>query len=111
MRKVFGGVLSALLLAGLAAAQKMTVTGGGVLQVGQPIQVTYSDPSRAGQTVSVRVDNCNPDQPTVQTVSILLDAQGNGLGQWTVLNWWSVAFNAPGVREIMCCVIGPGDGN
>jgi hypothetical protein len=101
-------VLSALLLAGLAAAQKMTVTGG-VLQPGQLVDVSYTDPSRAGQVVTVQVDNGNPDQPTVVSLPVQLDGQGHGLAHWMVMNWWSAAFNAPGVEQVTRCIYGPDD--
>jgi hypothetical protein len=110
MRKVFGGVLSALLLAGLTAAQKMTVTGG-VLLPGQPVQVTYSDPNRAGSTITVRIDNGDKDNPTVVSIAIPLDPQGNGTGSWIVQGWWTALFNAPGVNEVARFIDGPDAGS
>jgi hypothetical protein len=99
MRNLWAGVVSALLLAGAAVSQKMTVTGGSVLMAGQGVQINYADPSRAGQTINVQVDDGMP-KPTIVTLQIQLDQNGQGCAQWLVQPWWRAAFNAPGVEQV-----------
>ena len=108
MRKMWAGMVSALLVAGGAAAQKITVTGG-VLQPGQVVDVTYTDASRAGQAVTVQIDNGDPDNPAIVSVQIQLDGNGTGVGHWVVLAWWGAVFNAPGTNEVARSIAGPTD--
>ena len=102
------GLWATLLLAGIAAAQQITITQG-ILVPGQQVDITYSDPGRAGKTIQVRVSGGDADDPTVVWVPIVLNAQGHGQGQWIALNWLGVAFNAPGVNEQTRCIDGPDD--
>lgn len=110
MGKLLSGMWATLLLAGMAAAQQMGVTPG-MLVPGQSVQITYSDPSRAGTTIQVRVSGGNSDNPTVFLVPVVLDGQGHGQAHWIAVNWWSVYFNAPGVDEQMRCIDSPDDGD
>lgn len=98
-----------LLFAAMATAQAaMTVTAG-VLQVGQQIEVTYSDPNRKGETIIVEVDDGTRPTPKVILLYIHLDQHGKGSTTWTVPMWWSAGFNAPGVQEINRFIDGPPD--
>lgn len=88
------------LLTANASAQEMSVNPGNYLQAGSTATITYSDPGRANQQITVTVMGGFP-VPTVQEVVIQLDAKGNGTGTWTVEAAWRGAhFNAPGVKEI-----------
>ncbi|MFY9342040.1 MAG: hypothetical protein WAT39_06105 [Planctomycetota bacterium] len=88
--------LGLALLAGNAAAQVLSVTPGVSLQVGDAATISYSDPSRANQSIIVQVSGGFP-VPTVYEVQIQLDGKGKGSGTWTVVSGWrSACFDAPG---------------
>lgn len=85
------------LLAATASAQTLTVSGGAILQGGDTVLLTYTDPAKAGQTVVVLVSGGFPT-PTVSEVAIVLDANGQGTGKWVVnAGWRSANFDAPDV--------------
>ncbi|MFN7587342.1 MAG: hypothetical protein ACK5UQ_02380, partial [Planctomycetota bacterium] len=86
-------------VAGLAAAQEIKVPDG-PLQVGQNITITVSDPSRANGSIIVTIDNGDPVNPEKVEVEIKLDGSGNGSALWTVADWWSASFEAPGCKEV-----------
>jgi hypothetical protein len=90
---LFVGVLSVVARAeaGLSVPQ-------GLVQ-GQTVTVSYSDPSKPNQTVTVEIDNGGFPVATVVTVEIQLDAQGNGSKRWTVPEWDAARFNAPGCEQ------------
>ena len=89
-----------LLCAAMASAQAVMTVTAGVLQVGQTIEVTYSNPNMKGQTVTIEVDDGTRPTPTVIELYIHLDAAGKGSTKWTAPAWWGASFNAPGVNEI-----------
>lgn len=70
-----------LLLASVGTAQQLTAPA--TANVGQQITITYSNPDKANQTVSVRVLDDNGDQ--VALLEIQLNGNGEGSVQWTVL--------------------------
>lgn len=86
-------------VAGLAAAQQITVPAG-PLQVGKTVQITVSDPSRANGSIVVTIDNGDPVNPERVEVEVKLDASGNGAADWTVGDWLEASFNAPGCKEV-----------
>ena len=98
------------LLVATAPAQSMTVTPGNAVEAGDVVKVTYSDPSKANQTIVVRVSNNEqPPNNEEENLFITLDGHGTGMGQWTAPESWdSATFTAPGVVEVTL-VIGPAD--
>lgn len=97
--------LAPLILVGFAAAQQIQVPSG-PLEVGKPIEFKVSDPSRANGSIVVTIDNGDPVNPDKVEVEVKLDASGNGSASWSVADWWSATFNAPGCKEVSCSVVG-----
>lgn len=96
------GIAAILALLPLSAlrAQSLVVNPGDVLTAGSQAEITYSNPALAGQKVTVEVSGGFP-VPSTQQVTIQLDADGNGVGSWTVTSdWRSARFNAPSVQEV-----------
>ena len=78
----------------------------GVLTQGGSAKINYSNPSMAGQTVHVAIDNGMGRTPQFDGVEIQLDAAGQGSTTWTVpQNWLGANFNAPGVDEVVCPIV------
>lgn len=71
-----------------------------VLQAGSSTTVTYSNPSMAGQTVVIEVDNGMRGGGETMSIEIDLDENGVGRKNWNVPLWWGANFNAPGVAEV-----------
>lgn len=93
------GMVGVVLSTALASAQSMSVSGGAVLGAGDQVQITYENRARANGSVVIHIDNGEFPTPTFAEVIIQLDAQGKGTGTWVVPSWWTVHFNADGVRE------------
>lgn len=97
----------ALLLAAPAIAQdpppppELTVNPD-VLTQGSVATVAYTNPSRAGQTVLIQVDNGDRHNPLTTTIEIVLDEDGHGVATWDVPYWRRAKFNAPDVPEVYC---------
>lgn len=92
------GCLSSL--AAGVAAQKIAVKPGDVLVPGETAEIQYTNPSLAGQTVTIQVSGGFPT-PAVETVTITLDADGVGSGKWLVRSdWRSARFNGPDAQEV-----------
>ena len=91
-------VVASLLFAGTSRAQA-TITVPATASVGEEITIGYSDASKAGQTVTVQIDNGGYPEVVTQEVQIKLDQDGKGSVQWTVPDWIGAAFNAPGAAE------------
>jgi len=88
--------------ASMAMAQQLTLSESGVLQAGESIKVEYSDPSRAGDTVTITISNGDID-PLYEEVSfdVTLDASGKATIEWTVDGEWDHAvFSGPGASPI-----------
>ena len=99
------GVLGVVLSAALASAQAtISVSGGAVLTAGDSVQITYENRARANGTVVVVVDDGELPNTTQVEIVIQLDAQGRGVGTWSVQSWWVANFNAPGARQVSCVV-------
>lgn len=88
----------ALLFSSLLPAQTMTVPGG-TLVAGSEITISFSDPAKAGKTITVEVNDALPPTPGRDKILIELDEHGNGEAKWVVPYWELVLFNAPGVAE------------
>lgn len=86
----------ACFLSALALAQA-TLSVPENLVVGDDVTISYSDPARAGQTITVKITGGFPE--TTEYLDIHLDEQGRGSVTWTVPDWASAHFNAPGVSE------------
>ena len=102
MVSLIRAALSALVLGVLsttAAAQAVLTVPEGLVR-GQDITITYSDPSKAGSTITVEIDNCAFPNPVVVTKTIQLDAQGKGSCTWKVAAWDGARFNAPDAVEV-----------
>lgn len=99
LRNLAARLFVPLLVAGLAAAQEIKVPDG-PLHVGQDITITVSDPSRANGSIIVTIDNGDPADPQKVEVEIKLDGSGTGSANWTVEDWWSASFNAPGCKQV-----------
>lgn len=92
-------ILAALTASGLSA-QTLVVSPGDVLVAGSKATITYSNPALADQKVTIEVSGGFP-VPSTEVVTIQLDANGKGVGTWTVTSEWrSARFNAPGVVEV-----------
>lgn len=98
--------LAALLLSSLSpclVAQTLTVDPGGVIPAGSTATVSYTDASRAGQTIVVTVVGGVP--PTQQEIFITLDAKGKGSAPWTApANWPSAYFTGPGGASLRVAI-------
>ena len=102
-------LLNALFVAWLSTVGVAQATIGvpTTATVGQDITITYSNPNAAGQTITVTIDDGGFPTPTVQTVTIQLDANGEGSVKWRVPNWLSAKFNAMGAHEKLMTIEQP----
>ena len=91
-------VAAVIFTASSALAQTLTVSPD-PLQQGQNASINYSDPNRAGETITIEVDNGMVINPKTDTIEITLDSSGNGSTQWRVPDWDMANFNAAGVNE------------
>lgn len=86
------------------AAQVLSIDQGSVLTAGSSARVSYSDPSQAGQDVTVAVTGGFP-VPTTEYLTITLDASGKGSTPWTVPSLWRFArFNCSNAIELHCLI-------
>ena len=110
--RLLGGMVLALgLTSGTAAAQKILVPEG-TLAAGSQVQVGYSNPNKAGETVRVEVRGVGFPMPDVSYIDIPLDGAGNGTVPWTVPGWSFVVFNAADAEEVqreIAATAGDGD--
>jgi hypothetical protein len=96
-RAPFVALVMALFCVKASAEASLSVANN--LVTGSMTTISYSDPGKAGQTVTVEIDNGHPTNPVTQKVTIQLDAQGNGSRAWLVPSWEVVNFNAAGCSE------------
>lgn len=94
------GVLGVVLATAMVVAQASMSVTSGLLKVGEAVQITYSDPSRANSVVVVQVDDGRFPVATIYEVVIHLDSKGTGTVSWTVPDCDMLRFNAPGVRQL-----------
>ena len=88
-----------LVLTALATAQQIDVVSG-PLSVGQTIDIGFSDPSRANGSVTLTIDNGDPNDPEKVEVEVKLDAHGNGSTSFVVPDWWYLHVNGGGAKEV-----------
>lgn len=101
------GLALGLLTAGLQAQASLTVNPS-TLTAGGTATISYADPSKAGETVVVQIDNGGYPSLVVDEVLIDLDANGNGSATWHVpSDWWSATFQAPDAPSVNCAVVRP----
>lgn len=80
-------------------AQGVLTVPEGLLTPGEDIEIGYSNPERAGEKVTVEINDGGFPNPKVQKVEIQLDDSGEGSGSWTVPEWVAAHFNAPQAQE------------
>ncbi|MBL8755617.1 MAG: hypothetical protein JNK15_20140 [Planctomycetes bacterium] len=86
------------------AAQAIRVDQGSVLTAGSTATITYTDPSKAGQDVTVTVTGGFP-VPFTTNLTITLDANGAGSTEWLVSSLWRIVrFNGPNAVEVTCAI-------
>lgn len=91
--------------AGAAAAQGTILVPAGPLVGGSPISVKYKDPSKAGETVHVAI---NDNGSNTTGVDIELDENGEGEVTWTLPSTWLWAvFTATGASSVLRAVQPP----
>ncbi|MBK8979956.1 MAG: hypothetical protein IPM29_29000 [Planctomycetes bacterium] len=81
----------------LTAQGQLTVNPG-VLVAGDDAVITFSDPSKAGETVTIEIDNGSFVNPRSSSVEIRLDDSGTGSARWTVPDdpyWIGAHFTGP----------------
>ncbi len=94
----FAALVGLFLSAAVAPAQTLSVSPSPVLTVGQTATVTYKDPARANTQITVEISGGFPLQ--THLLRITLDGDGKGSGTWTVADWVSAYFDAPGVTSL-----------
>lgn len=97
VHRFVSGLLGVVLSAAMAAAQSLSVPAS--LAAGQDINIEYADRSRAGQTVTVTIDEYT-DHRVIVELTIHLDQSGRGSVTYSVPDVDTVAFNAPGARQV-----------
>lgn len=90
--------LGAFVLAVAAPAQVQFSVGPDALTAGGEANISYKDPSRAGNTILVEIDNSSPLTPRYDYVLINLNPNGEGTTSWHIPEggWSSATFTAPG---------------
>ena len=102
LRSPFRVLFASLLLASMAMTQQLSLNKSGVLFAGETVRVTYSDASRAGETVTITIGNgeAAPFGEEIE-IDVVLDANGEGTATWQVSDNWDVAeFAAPDAPSI-----------
>jgi len=85
------------ILAPLSVAQVITVTPSGSVTGGETVTVGFSDPSRAGQTITIYVSNGEPPPFDEEIeIKIELDVDGNGSAKWVADGGWEQAIFSGG---------------
>ena len=91
--------LSLPLVLGLAPHGTLSVNPSPVISPGTTATVTVNDPSRPGAMIAVVVKGGYP--VVEQVVSVTLDSNGVGTGQWTAPSDWTAAtFTASGTNSV-----------
>lgn len=91
--------LSLPLVLGLAPTGTLSVNPSPVMSPGDTATITLNDPSRPGATIAVVVKGGFP--VVEQVVSVTLNADGVGTGQWTAPSGWTAAtFTANGTNSV-----------
>ena len=93
----------AALIAGVfavGAAAQATIDVPENLTPGQVVTINFSDPTRSGGSVVIEIDNGGFPLPIIITLTVPLDAKGEGSIVWVVPIWDGARFNAPGAKEV-----------
>lgn len=93
----------------LSMAQVINVPGGNGSSVapGASIKVSFSDPSRAGETIRITVSN-NEEKPDYEeeVIEVTLDENGEGEATWVVVStWYEAAFFGEGAAEVILDIV------
>lgn len=86
------------LLACSAVAQTLTLDQA-KLTHGKPVNVTFQDSSRAGQTVVIEIVS-GGIVPKRDVLSITLDQDGEGSSSWVTPPWNTASFQGPGAPVV-----------
>lgn len=105
MRNVLRGVLGMLFLSIAAMAQAVLTVGPSTLHVGDKALISYSDPTRAGQTITVNITSGGELQISLAQLTIHLDQSGRGSMPWLVPAWMVANFNAPGANQVSMVIL------
>jgi hypothetical protein len=97
-RSLVPSLLAAALCAGTVTAQDLSVSAD-VARPGDAVDVKYSNPSMAGQSVKIEISNSDPVRPRTVVFEITLDESGGGSFTWIVEDWDWAEISAPGARD------------
>lgn len=98
MHKHFAfGLTMALGLAALAPAQSLDVPDP--ITAGSVIKVTYENPAKAGQPVTITIAASMPELVITELV-VVCDSKGRAFVTYVVPDALSVMFNAPGCKQV-----------
>jgi hypothetical protein len=90
-----------LLLSVAAMAQAALTVGPSQLHVGDKALISYSDPTRAGQTITVNINSGGIGlEPIVVQLTLHLDQSGKASTAWLVPDWFLANFSGPGTNTI-----------
>jgi hypothetical protein len=87
------------------SAQASLSVSAPILQHDSSATITFVDPTRANQTVTVTITGGDPSKPEVQTVKILLNGAGVGSTKWWVPRWESAWICAQGVTGLAVAIM------
>lgn len=108
VRRGILGLLLVALTAAVDAQAELKVTPA-VPVPGSTVTVEYSDSSKAGQTVTVTINDNTYPTPRTDSVTITLGADGKGSAPWVVPQWIVAIFNAPDAEQVTVFIDGPDD--
>lgn len=88
-----------MLFAASARAQGTLTVPGGLL-AGVTIDIGFSDPQRAGETITVEIECFLWPFNLTEKVDITLDETGHGTAPWTVLLAFGARFTTAGAAAV-----------
>lgn len=91
---------AALMLFAASARAQGTLTVPGGLVAGASVELAFSDPERAGDTVSVEIECLLWPFTFTDKIEIPLDSSGNGSAPWTVLLALCARFTVAGAAVV-----------
>ena len=93
-----------LAFAAAAPAQGALDVSPDSLEAEGQAEIGYSNPSRAGETIIVEIDDGGTQTDSLE---IELDANGEGSTTWKVPDWDGANFNAPDATEVTRWILRP----